>query len=113
MKFSHVVPLAALSSAFVLPPEKVLSDLKIEDHHRHGKVGDWVEEAVSTKDHVLSSFKEQYEEVIDSSKHRLSEVGFAFGHLGLYRHCLYKSDQAKPNTFIGLKGGKEHIGRSI
>lgn len=98
MKFSHIVPLAALSSAFVLPPEEVLSDLKIEDHHRHGKVGDWVEEAVSAKDRVFSSFKEQYEEAIDSSKQTLSEVGLALGQLDLYRHRLYRCDQAQPNS---------------
>ncbi|CAK3982945.1 Hypothetical predicted protein [Lecanosticta acicola] len=74
MKLSQVLPLAALGSAFVLPPEEVLSDLAIEDHHGHGSVDSWIEEAVATKDHVLSSFREQFEEVVDTSKHTWKKV---------------------------------------
>ena len=45
MKVSNVLPLAALTSAFVLPQEEVLAGLTIEDHHGHTSVDDWVEKA--------------------------------------------------------------------
>ena len=72
MKFSHVLPLAALSSALVLPSEEVLSQISVEDNHR-GNNG-WVEEAVATKDEILSGFKKHFDEVTETSKNAWAEV---------------------------------------
>jgi len=71
MKFSHVLPLAALSTAFVLPPEEVLSEIAIEDHHRGNG---WYQDAVRTKDDVLASVKSQYEEVAETSKDAWKQI---------------------------------------
>ena len=65
MKFTQILPLAALSSAFVLPSEEVLSQIQIEDNHRQSG---WYEEAVEAKNEVLSDFKKHFEDVTETSK---------------------------------------------
>lgn len=74
MKFSSVLPLAAVSSALVLPPEQVLSELKIEDHHGHSLLDNWVAEFVSAKDDALSSFKSHLDEVTESTQDAWKEI---------------------------------------
>jgi len=64
MKFSHVLPLAALSSAIVLPPEQVLSGLAIEDHHHDASL---FNEAAATKNRVVGSVKEFIDDLAESS----------------------------------------------
>lgn len=71
MKFSHVLPLAALSTAFVLPPEEVLSEIAVEPNHRGNG---WYEEAVQTKDDILSGFKKHFEEVTETSKDAWKQI---------------------------------------
>lgn len=71
MKFSRVLPLAAVGSAFVLPSEQVLGELAIEDHHGHTfdiTVDGWIEEAKSTKNDVISDLKKHLEELADTTK---------------------------------------------
>ena len=72
MKFSTVLPFVAVGSAFVLPSEEVLQDISIEKNHRGGNA--WYEEAVSTKDDILSGFKKHYDEVTESSKDAWNSV---------------------------------------
>ncbi|KAF2212152.1 hypothetical protein CERZMDRAFT_106088 [Cercospora zeae-maydis SCOH1-5] len=74
MKFSSVLPLAVAASAFVLPPEEVLSELKIEDHHLETKVDQWLDEASSTKDEFLSSVKKYLGEVSETTKDAWKEI---------------------------------------
>lgn len=75
MKLTNVLPLAALTTAFVLPPEQVLSELAIEDHHEHTSVIDsWLEAAENTKDEALSSLREHYQEVTETSKKAWEKV---------------------------------------
>ncbi|USW48707.1 Putative FAS1 domain-containing protein [Septoria linicola] len=74
MKLSTVLLLAAVTSAFVLPSEQVLSELKIEDHHAHRQVESWLDEATHTKDEVLSSFKKHFDEVTESTKDAWKEI---------------------------------------
>lgn len=71
MKFSNVLPFVAAGSAFVLPSEEVLQDISIESNHRGNG---WKEEALSTKDDVLSSFKKHYDEVTETSKDVWNDV---------------------------------------
>ncbi|KAK5719570.1 hypothetical protein LTR17_015356 [Elasticomyces elasticus] len=66
MKFSQVLPLAALSSAFVIPSEEVISQIAIEDNHRQSG---WYEDVKEAKNEALSGFKKHFEEVTDTSKH--------------------------------------------
>ena len=72
MKFSNVLPFVAAGSAFVLPSEQVFQELSIEQNHRSGN--SLYDEAVSTKDELLSSFKKHYEEVTETSKNTWDEV---------------------------------------
>ncbi|KAM0722186.1 hypothetical protein Q7P37_001627 [Cladosporium fusiforme] len=66
MKFSHVLPFVAAGSAFVLPSEEVLQDISIEESHRGGN--GLYEDAVNTKDDVLSGFKKHFDDVTETSK---------------------------------------------
>ena len=72
MKFSSVLPFVAVGSAFVLPSEEVLQDISIEKNHRGGNV--WYEDALSTKDDILSGFKKHYDEVTETSKNAWNEA---------------------------------------
>jgi hypothetical protein len=63
MKVSHVLPLAALSTAFVLPPQDVVTEVAFEDKHR---ADGWYESAVEENNEISASFKKQYEEVTDT-----------------------------------------------
>lgn len=65
MKLLTAVSIASLSTAFVLPPQDVISEIAIEDNHRGNG---WLDEAVKEKDEVLSGFKKHYEEVEETSK---------------------------------------------
>ena len=71
MKFSQVLPLAALSSAFVIPQEEVMQDIAIESNHRGNS---WYDEAVSTKDDVLAGFKQHFDEATETSKNAWTEA---------------------------------------
>lgn len=48
MKFTHLVPFVALSTAIVYPSEQVFDQLTIEDHHS------WSDKAASAKDDFVS-----------------------------------------------------------
>jgi uncharacterized surface protein with fasciclin (FAS1) repeats len=72
MKFSNVLPFVAAGSAFVLPSEQVFQELSIEQNHRGGN--SLYEEAISTKDELLSSFKKHYDDVTETSKNAWNEV---------------------------------------
>ncbi|KAK0912634.1 hypothetical protein LTR02_002786 [Friedmanniomyces endolithicus] len=71
MKFSQVLPLAALSSAFVLPAEEVLAGIAIEDNHR--QTG-WSESVAEAKNDAVAGFKKHFEEVTDMTKHAWGTV---------------------------------------
>ncbi|KAK5133118.1 hypothetical protein LTR08_008142 [Meristemomyces frigidus] len=65
MRFSNVLPFAAVSTALVLPPQETFNSIAVEDNHR----GDsFYDEAPKEKDGVLSSIKKHYEEVEQTSK---------------------------------------------
>lgn len=73
MKFSSVLPFVAAGSALVLPSEQVnLQEIAIEKNHRGGNT--WYDEAISTKDELLSSFKKHYDEVTETSKDTFNEI---------------------------------------
>lgn len=74
MKFTTVLPLAALTAAFVLPDEQVLGDLAIEDHHEHTSVTSWLEAAESTTNDAISSLREHIQDVTESSKKTWNKV---------------------------------------
>ena len=71
MKLSNVLPLAAVSTAFVLPHQETFSSIAVESNHRGNSFFD---EAVKEKDEVLSSIKKQYKEVEETSKNVFDQV---------------------------------------
>jgi len=71
MRFSHVLPLAAVSTAFVLPPEETFNEIAIEANHRGNN---WYQEALKEKNDVLSSVKENYEAVEESTKNTWNKL---------------------------------------
>jgi len=72
MKVSHLVPLAALSAAIVVPTEQVFGELAIEDHHSGAK--DWFNEANSAKDYFLSEVEDIFEESSNKVKSAWSHI---------------------------------------
>lgn len=71
MKLTNLLPLAALSTAFVLPPSEVMNEIVIEDNHR-GNV--WYEEAEQAKDDILAGLKKHYTEVTETSKDAWEQI---------------------------------------
>jgi len=72
MKFSHILPLAALSTAFVLPPQEVIEEIQIEENHRGNG---WYQEAVKEKDALVSGIKEHYS-AIEQATHDIWDTAF-------------------------------------
>lgn len=72
MRLTQVLPLAALSTAFVLPPQEVIENIQIEENHRGNG---WYQEAVKEKDEVVSSIKEHYSDIKQAS-HDIWEQAF-------------------------------------
>ncbi|KAH9817423.1 aurofusarin biosynthesis cluster protein S-like, partial [Teratosphaeria destructans] len=74
MKFSSVVPLAALSTAFVVPSEELLGGLAIETPPRAEKGG--YSKGVEEKDWIIASVQKHDDEVTDTASpawHPVSE----------------------------------------
>ncbi|KAK5175003.1 uncharacterized protein LTR77_000139 [Saxophila tyrrhenica] len=69
MKFLHLLPLAAATSALVLPQEEVFEDVSIENHHR-----DWVDEVVAEKDHVVSEASSMFEKYFQGAKDKTQDA---------------------------------------
>lgn len=74
MKVLNILPLAALTSAYVISSEQVLGDLAIEDHHTHSDIDGWMESATSAKDELLNDIKEHYEEASEAGKNAWGKV---------------------------------------
>ncbi|GAB1727825.1 hypothetical protein NU195Hw_g2145t1 [Hortaea werneckii] len=70
MKFTQILPLAAVSSAFVLPSQEQLQDVAVEANHRGQE---WYDDALKEKDELLDSFKQHYEDVEDTTKSAWSD----------------------------------------
>ncbi|KAF2722207.1 FAS1 domain-containing protein [Polychaeton citri CBS 116435] len=70
MKFLALLPLAALSTALVLPPEEVLNQAAIEDHHE----ATWAEDAEEMSENILGGLKHSLEELSQTSKKAWNEV---------------------------------------
>ena len=64
MKLSHVLPLAALSSAIVIPDEQVMNQIAIETPNKAGSILD----KVPCADEVVHGIKDTFSSVVSSSK---------------------------------------------
>ena len=65
MKFLQLLPLAAATSALVLPQEQVFGDISVED--RHTSI---LDEVVAKKDHVVSEASSMFESYFNAAKEK-------------------------------------------
>ncbi|MCJ1250773.1 hypothetical protein MMC30_008001 [Trapelia coarctata] len=64
MKFSHVLPLAALTTAFVIPDEQVMSQVAIESHSTSNSIFD----KVPSKETLVKEFENSFSGLLDNAK---------------------------------------------
>ena len=70
MRFLNIVPFVALSVAFVIPDEEVMSQVAIESH----QAPESILEKLPTKDQALVDFENNLSKLIDASKGTLDHV---------------------------------------
>lgn len=70
MKYLSLLPLAALTTAFVVPNEQVFAQLDVKDNSQARLLN----KASYTKDAIVDGFKNHFEEVTDSVKHTAGQV---------------------------------------
>ncbi|KAL9602019.1 MAG: hypothetical protein Q9219_002127 [cf. Caloplaca sp. 3 TL-2023] len=74
MKLTYILPLAALSTAFVLPDERVISQIAIESHKSADSVFDKLPSKNQVTDRIEHSFErleDTYNKAVKCSKHAL------------------------------------------
>ena len=64
MRFSYILPLAALSTALVIPDGQVMSQVAIESHRSTGSIFD----DLPSKDQLVKEFENTFSQAVDSSK---------------------------------------------
>merc|ERR1712227_315957 len=75
MRFSHILPLAALSAAFVVPNEQVFSELSIDDTtHARANQGAWSEQVLSELKNDFVEAEKGIKEASNNAKHALDEA---------------------------------------
>lgn len=70
MKFLNILPLAALSTAFVIPDEQVMSQVSIESHRAPESAFD----KLPTKEQSITEFENSFSKLIDTSKDAFDEA---------------------------------------
>lgn len=70
MKFTHLLPLVALTSAFVIPDEQVMSQLAIESHDKSASFFD----RLPSKHEIVNEVKETFSSVVSSTKNAFDEA---------------------------------------
>lgn len=70
MKFTQLLPLVALSSAFVIPDEQVMSQVAIESHHKSDSIFD----RLPSKNEIISDVKDTFSSIISSTKNAFDEA---------------------------------------
>ncbi|KAI4764331.1 Fasciclin-domain-containing protein [Aureobasidium sp. EXF-3400] len=75
MRFSHILPLAALSAAFVVPDEQVFSELSIDTTtHARANQGAWSEQVLSELKNDFAEAEKGIKEASNDAKHALDEA---------------------------------------
>ena len=70
MKFTHLLPLAALTTAFVIPDEHVMSQVAIESHDNPNSIFD----VLPSKDQLIGEVKDTFLSVVKSAKNAFDEA---------------------------------------
>ncbi|KAI4277563.1 MAG: hypothetical protein LQ337_001685 [Flavoplaca oasis] len=77
MKLTYILPLAALSTAFVLPEQHVFSELAVESHRSADSAFDKLpsrEQLVNKVEHSFEKLTGKFDEVVKSSQHALDSA---------------------------------------
>ena len=77
MKFTYILPLAALSTAFVLPEQHLFSELAVETHRTADSAFDKLpsrEQLVDKVEHSFEKLTGKFDEVVKCSKHALDSA---------------------------------------
>ena len=83
MRFSHILPLAALSAAFVVPNEQVFSELSIDDTtHARANQGAWSEQVLSELKNDFAEAEKGIKEASNNAKHALDEAFTSASDIG-------------------------------
>ena len=70
MKFTQILPLAALSTAFIIPDEQVLSQVAIESD----RAPESFLEKLPSNDEAVKQFEESFTKLIDTSKNAFDDA---------------------------------------
>ena len=70
MKLTSILPLAALTTAFVIPDQQVMSEVAVETHRTSNPVFD----QLPTKDQLISEFENTFSKVLQNSKNALDSA---------------------------------------
>ena len=74
MKVFTLLPLAALTTAIVLPDESVMSQVAIESHEATSSFFEDIKSKIPSKDDVLEFFEDEFSSIIDTSENALDEA---------------------------------------
>ncbi len=65
MKLTNILPLAALSTAFIIPDEQVTDQIAIQSHRDHAES---VFDKLPFKDEAINEFENSFSKLVDISK---------------------------------------------
>ncbi|KAL8992234.1 MAG: hypothetical protein Q9169_007258 [Polycauliona sp. 2 TL-2023] len=77
MKLTHILPLAALSTAFVLPEQQVFSQLAVESHRSADSAFDKLpskDQVLDKVEHPFEKFTSVFDKTVKCSKHALDSA---------------------------------------
>lgn len=92
MRFSHILPLAALGAAFVVPNEQVFSELSIDDttHARVNKESAWSKQLVSDIKNDFVETEKSIKEASSNAKNVLDEALSSASDAGTYMSTKFQ-----------------------
>ncbi|KAI9876889.1 MAG: hypothetical protein M1830_005393, partial [Pleopsidium flavum] len=70
MRLTHILPLAALTTAFIIPDEQVMSEIAIKTNRK----SDSILEKLPSKDQLVTEFENTFSGVIRSSTNAFDEA---------------------------------------
>jgi hypothetical protein len=118
MRFSHILPLAALGAAFVVPNEQVFSELSIDDTtHARANQGAWSEQVLSELKNDFAEAEKGIKEASNNAKHALDEAFSSASDMGSSMTTKFQEtafdakswfESAANNAYDALDSHDEH-----
>ncbi|KAL8839799.1 MAG: hypothetical protein Q9176_004202 [Flavoplaca citrina] len=112
MKFTYILPLAAISTAFVLPEQHVFSELAVESHRTADSAFDKLpsrEQLVDKFEHSFEKLTGKFDQVVKCSKHALDSAIDYAAETGndvaekVHKKGFEASSWLDSNAHLGLK----------